>query len=399
MSRRTSNRLGCEALEDREVPAVLFAVTTDQQLVTFDSSNPGVLLGSVALSGLARGGEQITDIDVRPGSGGLYGRSGDGRVYLINTVTGGATLLGGGVTAAGEAGFDFNPRSDRIRVVNVSGQDVRLDPATGAVVSTGARPVYRAGDPFAGLAPQISALAHTNSVPLASSTQLYGIDSALNTLVRAAGGSQFVTVGSLGVDVARAAGFDIDPNGGVGYAVFRPQAAGAASVFSVVDLNSGAATVLGPVGNNLRVFDVAASRTLTSAGQLPPAANPAGFGFTTTTLAATVNSVVLPPVTPNPNPTVTLPGVGQFTVPTSGLAPGLVQSINGSLIAPLGPGLVGQAPLAFGLPSVATFGRSFLVAPQGTFTAPTFGTFTTPTFGTFNPTLGTFNSFQPFFRR
>lgn len=375
---RTANhhpRLSCEPLEGREVPAVLFGVTDDQRLITFDSANPGTLLGSINISGLSRAGEQILDIDVRPGSGQLYGRSGDGRVYLLNTVTGAATLLGGGVTAGGQAGFDFNPRTDRIRVINRFGENVTVDPATGAVLSIGAAPSYAAGDPFAGVQPRISALAHTNSVPLSSSTQLYGIDADLDTLVvsvSGANGSVLSTVGSLGIDVGQAVGFDIDPTGNVGYATVRVRQGNPTSYLAMVDLNVGSATVFGPIAGNPRVFDIAVTRTLTSAGAFPTAIDPLAVGFTPTNLQATFNIVFPPPVFTPPtfSPPPTPSGV-VFTPPTAPLNPTLVQPLDGSLIAPLGPGLVGTPVASFGgslvqFNSLGGF-NSFVVGPPITF--------------------------------
>ena len=79
-----SCRLRVEALEEREVPAIFFGVTTSNVLVNFDSANPSVILRSTPITGFLSPGEVITDIDVRPATGGLYGFSNFDRLYLIN---------------------------------------------------------------------------------------------------------------------------------------------------------------------------------------------------------------------------------------------------------------------------------------------------------------------------
>lgn len=396
--RRRPARLACEEFERREVPAILYAVAADQRLLTFDSSDPSTLLGTVRITGQVRAGERITDLDVRPSTGGLYGRSDDGRVYLIDTLTGAATLLNGGVTAPGEAGFDFNPVSDRIRVINTSGQNVLVDPNTGAIATVGLSPAYRSGDLFAGVRPQVVALAHTSSNSLVSPTRLFGIDYALNTLVVSVNqpnGVQLATVGSLGIDVAPAVGFDIDPNGQVGYATFRVPGGANSSFFSVVDLNTGAASVIGRIGPGPRIFDIAVSRTQTSANPLPPIVDARSLGFATTDLGATFDSVFGTPFDPNP----VLPGTagtGLNIPPTSGLFPGLVQPLTGTLTSPLAPGLVGQPIASFGN-SLTTFGASFpsvTGTPLGSVLSST-GT----QFDSFFPSLalaGTFNTLLQF---
>jgi hypothetical protein len=342
MFRSSSSVLQCESLEAREVPATIFAVNSAGRLLTFDSNNPSVLLAGVSITGLATAGERITEIDVRPGNGLLYGRSNFDRLYTINPLTGTTSPIGGVVgTAAAHVGMDFDPVADSLRVVSNARENLSLDPDTGGVASFGVPLSYRAGDIAQGLAPRVTALAATNSIPFALTTTIYGIDHARNTLVRFAGlpdAGRLATVGSLGFDVTALVGFDIEPGSSLAFATVRVPGS-ASSLFCQINLQTGAATIVGSVGNGRLISDVAVTR---------------GGSFV-------FGSVFVPP-TPTIQPST------QTTVPTSPLTPTLTQPLAPTLTQPLAPGTV----------------------------APTFGT----TFGgssfTFGSTSSTFDSFDSF---
>ena len=63
--------LRMENLEGREVPATLFGLTENNQLVRFDSAAPGTVT-TVAVTGLG-GGETLLGLDFRPADEKLYG--------------------------------------------------------------------------------------------------------------------------------------------------------------------------------------------------------------------------------------------------------------------------------------------------------------------------------------
>ena len=99
------------------------------------------------------------------------------RLYVLNPVTGVAVAVGGPFTPAlsGAAfGFDFNPTVDRIRVVSDTGQNLRLNPDTGAVAA-----VDTALNPGA---PNVVGSAYSNNVAGATTTTLYAIDSTTDQL-------------------------------------------------------------------------------------------------------------------------------------------------------------------------------------------------------------------------
>src|SRR5262249_11299225 len=116
-------RPGLEALETREVPATVFAVTVPsggtQPLIRCDSASPGTVTPGAAISGLVGGaGETVVDIDIRPSNGTLYAvtnTAGTGRLYTVSTTTGAAAPVSAGTTfpLMGTAfGADFNPTND-----------------------------------------------------------------------------------------------------------------------------------------------------------------------------------------------------------------------------------------------------------------------------------------------
>ncbi len=144
------------------------------------------------------------------------------------------------------SGFDFNPVPDRLRLVGGNNQNFRINVDTGEVIVDGTL-AYAPGDVNAGVNPTITAAAYINSVDGATTTELYGIDTALNTLVlqNPPNDGTLVTIGALGVDFANVAGFEIvtGPNGSnMGLAVSDGM------LFSI-DLGTGAATSLGMVGS------------------------------------------------------------------------------------------------------------------------------------------------------
>src|SRR5438045_2902203 len=97
----------------------VWALTTTNALLRFDTAAPGTLLGITQISGL-QPGESLLNIDFRPANGRLYGLGSTSRLYTVDPGSGVATQVGatGAFVLNGTAfGFDFNPTVDRIRVV------------------------------------------------------------------------------------------------------------------------------------------------------------------------------------------------------------------------------------------------------------------------------------------
>jgi hypothetical protein len=168
-------------------------------------------------------------------------------------------------------GFDFNPVPDLIRVTSDADQNLRLNPNDGTVTGTDGNLAFAGGDANAAGNPSVVGSAYTNSQPSATMTTLYGIDSNLNALVTqgsAVGAAvavspntgQLFTVGSLGPGIVAGApvGFDIalrggDPvsvtpsNGNAAFMSLTPQGSNR-SMFYTVNLATGAARLIGPIG-------------------------------------------------------------------------------------------------------------------------------------------------------
>ncbi len=247
---------------------LVYGVTEDNRLITFEANNPTALLSNRPITGLAQPSELILGLDVRPRTGELYALGSSNRIYKIDPMTGMAMTVGSGMPFSPalqgvEFGFDFNPVVDRIRLTSDSGQNLRLHPDTGMVVGVDGTLQYNAGDPNFGRQPWIVGSAYTNNFDGTTTTVLYNIDARQDVLVIQnppnAGG--LVTVGALGMNVSSVLGFDIlTVNGNdMGYvAVIDMDRGDFRSWFGEIDLGTGMIMPVGPIGGvALRVRDIA----------------------------------------------------------------------------------------------------------------------------------------------
>ncbi|HEY1014959.1 MAG TPA: DUF4394 domain-containing protein [Herpetosiphonaceae bacterium] len=228
---------------------VVYAVTTGNQLIQFNSANPSLLTGQQSITGLGLM-ENVIGIDFRPANGDLLAVTNQSRIYVINRATGAATVVSATpftpALTSTNIGMDFNPSVDRIRVVNTNGQNLRLHPVTGAVAGTDTTLAYAAGDPNNGVTPQVAAAAYTRNISGTVGTSLYVVDANLDILALqgSPGGSpsspntgQLTTVGALGANVNSGVSFDIAPSGAA-FVAYTP-AASLTSLFAPVDLATG----------------------------------------------------------------------------------------------------------------------------------------------------------------
>ena len=137
------------------------AATGTQVLVRLDAGSPALKTSTRILGiGQVTPGQQLVGLDTRPNSGQLYalgydntaGASPNAQVYLLNLgdnavvaqpVGSPITLdLGlsnrtdlNGYNLVVGVGFDFNPRTDLLRVTGRNGANYRLSPSTGQVVA------------------------------------------------------------------------------------------------------------------------------------------------------------------------------------------------------------------------------------------------------------------------
>lgn len=232
---------------------VIYAVTSQQFLISFDSANPSALLSSSPLSGFAQN-ERVVGIDFRPATGELFALGSLNNLYRINNS--GQVLTGSsvGLNLDGAAfGFDFNPTIDRIRIVTDVNNNYVYNPNTLALQLVATDVFYGPADPNFGFDPNVVHSAYTNNFNGATSTQLYGIDSGLDILVTQANNAGTLgTVGPLGLNVTALGGFDISGQTDVAYAIMQPANDQRSFLYSINLLNGGA-TNLGQVGGGLTI--------------------------------------------------------------------------------------------------------------------------------------------------
>lgn len=263
---------------EREVPEevtgqLVFALAANNNLLSFDSDVPGLIRSSVPVGGLTAG-QLLAGMDFRPATGELYGlgynpTTGEARLYTIHPTSGLATAVGAAAVtlepAMGKIGFDFNPTVDRIRVTGSNNANFRLHPVTGAVAATDVDLAFAAGDPNAGNEPSVGAVAYTNSYIGTSTTTLYNYDDSLNVLTTQIppNNGTLNTVGSTGLvlnltdpsadlDIF----FDTTSNSNLAYLSANTDNLLHDNFYSI-DLNSGAATLVGKIGLGIPVNDIA----------------------------------------------------------------------------------------------------------------------------------------------
>lgn len=305
-------------------PATLPAITGNlayalagTNLISFDTAQPGLVRASVGITGVDAA-QTLVGLDVRPLNNALYAlgynsTAQTAQIYAINANTGAATSLGAAFALAlgtGSIGFDFNPTVDRIRVVGANRNNFRLNPLTGGLAATDGQLAYTTGT----ATPSIGAVAYTNSFTGANSTSgttLYNYDEALNQLNTQATANppadgQLTPVGPSGITVnTTTPNVDIDIySTGVGvntaYLV-ATTGTSANSGFYTLNLTTGAATLVGTIGNGITVRDIA----IASAAGVATAtrAQELATGFTL-----------------YPNPVVAGEATVAFTLPRSGQA-------------------------------------------------------------------------------
>lgn len=247
-----------QAMPELKGDEQLWLLTAEQQLVKVAAKAPQQVIEQRALQGLSAA-EQLVGIDYRVAYGVLFGLSNQGQLYQINTTDGSLTKVGtalpAGTLTEAAYGFDFNPAADRIRVVNVQGQNLRLHPETGALAFTDPKLHYAADDVNAAKQPAIVAAAYTYNQQNEKLTTNYAIDLAQGTLVTQGSiegqepvvspntGTLF-TVGSLGLAALSDVAFDISDLRNIGLLAVSKQGAAVSSLYQV-DLASGKTRLLG----------------------------------------------------------------------------------------------------------------------------------------------------------
>ena len=250
-------------------PDTLVVLTQKLELLTVNAAQPGKVLQRTAVTGLPTG-DTLVGIDYRVARGVLFGLSNSGRLYTLDVPTGAAQAVGNGAGVALEGkrfGVDFNPVADRLRVVSDTGQNLRLHPDTGALAATDPDVSYAQSDLQALQKPALAGAAYTYNQRDDSLTTNYAIDQKSGTLVTQGSvvGMEPVvspntgllrTVGPLGTGGLQEVAFDIAGVSGTAYAAVRGTSASATQLYTV-DLGTGLATLVGPVGDGSALLGLA----------------------------------------------------------------------------------------------------------------------------------------------
>jgi Domain of unknown function (DUF4394)/PEP-CTERM motif len=234
--------------------ANLVGLTSSNEIARIDSGNVSAST-RVAITGLAAG-DRFVGIDLRPSDNKIYGITLSNNIYTVNELTGAtsfvAALSSPIVNASLGYGIDFNPVNDfagtaSLRFVSSAGGNFAVNAGTGVV-----------GNAASTIAAGYSAVAYTNSNPLPTtapaSTQLYYIDSNNDTLSVATSAFNtptITTVGSLGIDVLRANGFEILGNGQAFAALNVDAGTSLTTGIYSINLGTGAATLSGTFNGTL----------------------------------------------------------------------------------------------------------------------------------------------------
>ncbi len=213
----------------------LYGVDEVNNLVTFDSANPGVTLASVPIGGIA--GSSVLSIDVRVRDGLLYALTDDNRLFTVDPVTGASSVVASLALTGTNFAMDFNPTNANLRIVSNDNTNYVYNFIT-MTLTPGPNVAYGAGGPAGD--PDIVAAGYLNNDNDAGTgTTLYALDSRNDVLATLNTATGLLTqVGSLGVNIGARTSFDIT---GVGNQSFVQSGA----TLYTVNLATGAMTALG----------------------------------------------------------------------------------------------------------------------------------------------------------
>jgi Domain of unknown function (DUF4394) len=221
----------------------LLGVDIDNNLISFDSSSPGMTMSSVAISGI--GGASVLSMDMRVLDNKLYALTDDKRIFTVDQLTGAATLFANVSSITGsQFAFDFNPTNHNLRLVGNDNSNYVFNMVTNALISAPSV-AYGFGGPTS---QRIAAAAYLNNdLSGSTGTTLYVLDSLNDVLATQNAATGILTViGALGADFSSRASFDIFTDGTGN----MPFAHSGNKLYSI-DLNSGLASAIGNTDRTL----------------------------------------------------------------------------------------------------------------------------------------------------
>ena len=259
----------------------LLALTTENSIAVVDTDAPNVSLDGGFVRGL-EANESLLGIDYRAADEQVYLLGSFDNLYTLDVDTNQASLVGnfGSPSLTGTSfGFDFNPafmEGEFARIVSDTDDNRVISGDTGQYLVPDATDLFYAdGDPNAGSDANIAGIAYTNSLGVPDSTQQFAIDATLGVLATLANNAGTLeTVGSLGVNNAALTnelGLDISGATGIAYASLQT---GPNSQLYTVDLDTGAATLVGRIASGDLIRSIAVIPDAGDGGGDPPAVVP-----------------------------------------------------------------------------------------------------------------------------
>lgn len=265
----------------------LFTVTTGNAINVVDSASPTSVIRSGSISGLAAS-EEIFGLDYRANGGGIYAVSSLNNVYTVDQNSFAATQVGSlsEPLVGSSFAFDFNPNAVGgvlSRIISDTDNNRVIDSTTGDYFGTPDKTAvfYNTDDANEGANPNIQGIAYDNNVVGSAATQQFGIDSTLGVLTTVANNAGTLdTIGSLGLGaLTDEVAFDISGDTGTAFASL--QLDGGESQLYTIDLETGAATLVGGIAGGATVRDF----TVVPVTAIP---EPSSFIFCGAALAAFV---------------------------------------------------------------------------------------------------------------
>lgn len=215
--------------------ATLFAVDEVNNIVQYDSTNPGVTISSVAIAGVS--GSSILAMDFRIADGKIYALTDDYRLFSVNPFTGATTLKDTLALSGTNFAFDFNPVNTNLRIVSNDDTNYVYNFTTNTLVP-GANVAYGVGP----AAKDITAAGYLNNDnDILTGTTLYVLDSRNDLLATQNPTTGVLTqVGALGIDIGARTSFDILTTGSLNETFIQ----NGTGLYSI-DLTTGTTTLLG----------------------------------------------------------------------------------------------------------------------------------------------------------
>jgi hypothetical protein len=232
-------------------PEQVFYAISGNTLVAYNAKNVKTTVSSVNLQNLSiaeTNKERILSISFRPHSGELYGLSNLGKIYIINVSTGFCKAVANKAFTPAlddpNASIDFDPTTDKIRLITIKGLHLSIDPQT---LET---------EKLADVPLNIFGISYNNAFAGAETSTLYNIDYIANKLFKQEG-TALQEIGNLETILGTTVSFDINADNKNALAVSKTTEG---TRLFAIDLTTGKATLRGkfPFGVEIQCIAIPA---------------------------------------------------------------------------------------------------------------------------------------------